>query len=106
MSYGYHLYLNISLFSAFLNLNADRLFQSIFRYSLKYLGCNACKLVFHTPLKTRFKITHLEKMHFIKVNELKLTEVEFFYFFHFMCIVANAAELFYMAHLAKNELLL
>ena len=36
---------------------------------------------FHeTPhaLKTRLKITQLEKAHFIKLNELKLTQVELF----------------------------
>ena len=32
----------------------------------------------HTLKKTRLKITQLEKLHFIKVNELKLTQVELF----------------------------
>ena len=34
--------------------------------------------------KQRLKITQLEKMRFIDVNELKLTQVEIFLFFHFM----------------------
>ena len=42
-------------------------------------------------------------MRFIKVNELKLIEVELFYFFHFMCVAAIASELFCMAHLANIE---
>ena len=40
------------------------------------------------------------KVHFKKVNELKLTQVVLF---HFMCIAANAFELFFMAHLGNNE---
>ena len=40
---------------------------------------------------------------FIKVNELKLTPVELFYFFHFMCAAANASDLFTMAHLEEIE---
>ena len=32
----------------------------------------------HTLKNQRLKITHLEKAPFIKVNELKLTEVELF----------------------------
>ena len=32
------------------------------------------------------KITQFDKAHFIKMNELKLTEVELFSFFHFMLI--------------------
>ena len=42
-------------------------------------------------------------MRFIKVNELKLTEVELFSIFHFMCMAANASELFCMAHLSDTE---
>ena len=34
-----------------------------------------------TPFKTRLKIGQLEKVRFIKVNELKLTHVESFSFF-------------------------
>ena len=48
--------------------------------------------------KTRLKITQLEKERFIKMNKLKLTQVDFF--FHFMCVAANASELFCMTHLA------
>ena len=57
-------------------------------------------------LKTRLKITQLEKASFIKVKELKLIEVELFQFVHFMCVAANASELFCMAHLANIEWLL
>ena len=42
-------------------------------------------------------------MHFIKVNELKLTQVELFLFFHCVCVADNASELFCMAHLANIE---
>ena len=42
-------------------------------------------------------------MCFIKVNELKLTEIELFSFFRFMCTAANASELFCKAHLANDE---
>ena len=45
-------------------------------------------------------MTQLEKMHFIKQKELKLTQVELFSFFHFLCV---ASELFCMAHLVSNE---
>ena len=43
------------------------------------------------------KKTQLEKVHFIKVNELKLTQVELCQIFNFMCVAANASELFCMA---------
>ena len=56
-----------------------------------------------TLKKQRFKITQLEKVRFIKVNELKLTLVDLFAFFHFTCVAANASELFCMAHLANIE---
>ena len=39
-------------------------------------------------------VTQFEKVRFIKVNELKLSQVELFSFFHFMCAAANASELF------------
>ena len=42
-------------------------------------------------------------MRFIKVNELKLTQIELFSFFHFMCAAANASELFCVSHVANNE---
>ena len=48
-------------------------------------------------------ITQLEKLDFINGNELKLTQVELFQFFRFMCVAANASELFCMAHLANIE---
>ena len=59
----------------------------------------------HTRLKKKIeKKTQLEKVCFIKVNELKLTQLELISFFHFMCAPANASELFSMAHLANDEL--
>ena len=45
----------------------------------------------------------LGKVRFIKVNELKLTQVELFLFFPILCAAANASELFWMAHLANIE---
>ena len=48
-------------------------------------------------------MTQLEKLYFIKVDELKLTQVELFKFFHFMCVAANESELFCVAHLANIE---
>ena len=51
----------------------------------------------HTK-KIRLKIIQLEKVLFIKVNEIKLTQVELFLFFQFMCVAANASELFCMAY--------
>ena len=53
-------------------------------------------------LKNKIGI-QLEKMRFIKVNELKLTQVELFWCFHFMCVTANASTLFCMVHLANTE---
>ena len=53
----------------------------------------------YTLKKQRIKITQLEKVRFIKVNELKLTQVELFYLFHFMCAAANASELVAMIFL-------
>ena len=51
----------------------------------------------------RLKISQLEKMRYIKVNELKLTQVELFSCFHFKSVAANVSELFCMAHLANSE---
>ena len=42
-------------------------------------------------------------VHFIKVNKLKLTQIELFQFFHFIRVAANASELFCMADLGNNE---
>ena len=41
-------------------------------------------------------------MRFIIANELELTQVELFSFFHFMCVVADESN-FSMAHLANIE---
>ena len=49
------------------------------------------------------KITQLEKVHFIKVNELQLTQVELFQYVHFMCVAADTSELFSMAYLENME---
>ena len=46
-------------------------------------------------------MTELEKVRFIKVNEIKLTQTELFSFFHFICATANASELFCMAQIAN-----
>ena len=56
---------------------------------------------FYTLLKTRLKITQLEKMHFIKVNEFKLTKVELF--FHFVCVAPNASDMLWIARLSNIE---
>ena len=42
-------------------------------------------------------------MHFIKVKELKLTQVELFKFFDFMRVAANVPKLFRMAYVANVE---
>ena len=39
------------------------------------------RLIYYTLKKQRFKITQLEKECFIKVNEIKLTQVKLFLFF-------------------------
>ena len=57
-------------------------------------------------LKTRLKITQLEKVRFIKANELKLTQVQLLSFFYFKCVAANVSNLFCMAHLTNIELFL
>ena len=42
-----------------------------------------------TRLKKKIEKSEVEKVRFIKVNELKLTQVELFSFFHFMYAAAN-----------------
>ena len=42
-----------------------------------------------TRLKKKLKITEPENALFIKVNELKLTHIELFSLFHFMCADSN-----------------
>ena len=54
-------------------------------------------------MRKKIEKFQLEKVRFIKVNELKLTQVELFSFFHLMCAASNASELFFMVHLANNE---
>ena len=48
-------------------------------------------------------ITQLEKARFIKVIEAKLTEVELFKFFPFMCVATTGSKYFCMAHLVNSE---
>ena len=69
-----------------------------------YNSDNACgkKQYYVTHLK-KIKITQLEKVRFIKVNELKINQVELFSFSHFIYVATNAFELFYVAHLANIE---
>ena len=58
----------------------------------------------HTLKKQDWKITQLEKVYFIKVNELNLTHFELVILvFLFMCVAANGFELFCMAYLANIE---
>ena len=57
----------------------------------------------YTLKKQRLKITQLEKARFIKVNELKFTQVELFSFFHFVYAAANASKLICMIHLGNIE---
>ena len=64
----------------------------------KIIVINRCRNPF--PL-TRLTIQP-EKIHFSKVDELRLTQVDLFYFFfHFMCVVAIAFKLFRMARLTN-----
>ena len=54
-------------------VSTDALRESVLiLVSLQELNCKI------TRLKTRLKITQLEKVRFIKVNEFKLTQVELF----------------------------
>ena len=41
-------------------------------------------------------------MHFIKVNEITITQVELFKIFDFKCVAADASELFCMTHLTNG----
>ena len=52
-------------------------------------------MMFLHAYKTTLKIAQLEKLRFINANEMKLTQVELFLFFYFMCAAAKASELFY-----------
>ena len=45
----------------------------------------------------------INRKRFINVNDLKLTQVQLFSFFHFMCVAANASEMFCMAYLANID---
>ena len=54
--------------------------------------------------KTRMKITQLEEMTFIKVNELNLSYVGLYiYIFHFKSESANVSQSICMAYLANDE---
>ena len=58
---------------------------------------------FFTCFKNKIENNLVWKGAFIKVNELKLTQIHLLYFFHIMCVAANAFELFGMTHLANIE---
>ena len=45
----------------------------------------------------------LEMLRFIKVIEIKLTKIELFSFFCFMCVAANAFKLLCMTHLENID---
>ena len=47
--------------------------------------------------KQRLKINQLEKLCFIKVNELKLTQDELVSLFNFKNVAAKKSELFYVS---------
>ena len=70
----------------------QKLIDAILR--LWVIKCSFMKISELHAQKRRLKITQLEKARFIKVNELKLTQVELFSFSYFMCAAANAYELF------------
>ena len=60
-------------------------------YFLRVLSrCNH----FSSLLKWKIEMPQLEKVRFIKANDLKLTQVGSFSFFHFWCVAANVSELF------------
>ena len=71
-------------------------------YWTKYNEINVCYSDLYGE-KTWFEATQLEKARFIKMNELKITQVELLWFFHFNCVVANVSELFCMTHSPNNE---
>ena len=48
----------------------------------------------YTLKKQDWKKSQLEKVRFIKVNELKLTQIELFLLFHFKSVGANVFEYF------------
>ena len=56
-----------------------------------------------THLKNNIESNSAWEDALIKVNQLKLTQIEIDYFFHFMYVAANASELFCMAYLANSE---
>ena len=62
----------------------------------KYPLLNLCTLK-----KQRLKITELEKVRFIKVNELKLIQIELFSFFLLMCAASNKSQLFCLPYLVN-----
>ena len=57
----------------------------------------------YTHKKQRLKLTQIEKVRFIKVNEVKSTQFELFSFLPFMYAVANASELFCIANFVNIE---
>ena len=57
-------------------------------------------MCYHIRLKNKIE-AQLEKVRFIKENEL--TQVELFLIYHFNCVTANVSELFCTAYLANDE---
>ena len=51
----------------------------------------------------KLKIAQLEKLHFIKVDKLKLTQGEIFTFLYFKSVPDNVSGLFRTAHLSNKE---
>ena len=79
-----------------------KLVKNIINFIVKP-GTNSHYFEFDIHLKNKIENNSLKKVRFIKVNEFKITQIELFYFFHFICVVANASEFFCMAYLAKID---
>ena len=58
---------------------------------------------FITLLKTRLKINQLKKVRFIKVDELKVIQIELFEFLHVMRVAFNPSDFFCMDHFSSSE---
>ena len=54
-------------------------------------------------LKKSLKITQIKKVRFIKVNKLKLTQVELFYFFTLCVLLLMHPKQFCMVHLSNTS---
>ena len=58
---------------------------------------------FFTLLEKKIENNSASEGAFYQSEWAKLTQVVLFYFFHFMCVAANASGLLYMSYLANNE---